>query len=74
MAKRSARGARGAKAREPKATSKKPRRPSAEVEVVGEAPGEGVETGILVITTLVLLAAFLYVDSLRGIYGEGMFF
>ena len=74
MAKRTTRGARGEKAaREPKATSKKPRR-QAEVEVVEEAPGEGVDTAILVVTTLVLFSAILYVDKLRAIYNEGMFF
>lgn len=71
MAKRSKRSS----AREPKATSKKPRRQAVEVEVVEEAPGEGIDTAILVVTTLVLLAAILYVDKLRAVIdGGGMFF
>jgi hypothetical protein len=75
MAKRGSRG-RGASRtkREPKAKSKKPKAASTEVEVVEEAGGEGVDGAILIITTVVLLAAILCVDAFRGAYGEGIFF
>lgn len=74
MAKKTSRGARAVKvtAREAKAKSKKP--VAAEVEVVQRPRGEGVDTAIVVITSLVLLAAILFTDAFRGASGEGMFF
>ena len=77
MAKRAARGGRAAKSRtrEPKAKSKKkPKASSSEVEVVEEAAGEGIDSGILIMTTLALFIAFLCIDAFRGTYGEGLFF
>ncbi len=75
MAKRRTSGRAAAKAqpRTPKAKSKKPA-PAAEVEVVEEAGGEGIDTGIVVITSIILVVAFVFVDQLRGVFGEGMFF
>ncbi len=60
-------------ARTPKTKSKKPAA-TAEVEVIEEAAGEGIDTGIVVMTSLILVAAFLFVDKLRGMFDEGMFF
>ncbi len=47
----------------------------AEVEVVEESKGLGIDDGIAIITGLVLLAAFLLTDHYRGTrYGEGLLF
>jgi len=47
----------------------------AAVEVVEEKKGMGIDDGIPILTAVVLLTAFLFVDYLRGTqYGEGMFF
>lgn len=56
-----------------RSTSRKAR-PSAEVEVVEEEAGYGFEEGIIFITTVVLVVAFVLVDKARGVYGEGLFF
>ena len=76
MARSRGRSTRAAKkpARQPKAKSKKPAAPAAEVEVVEEAKGETVDGGIVIITSVVLLAAILFVDKLLARYGEGVFF
>jgi hypothetical protein len=83
MAKRASRGAqRGAPARPPKATSrkaasKKDRAPAvaaAEVEIVEEAGGAGVETAIAIFTFLALVVAFLMIDKVLGTYDTGLFF
>ena len=55
-----------------KATSRKPA--ATEVEVVEEADDGNMDSGMAIMTTLVLVAAFLMVDKLRGMYDEGMFF
>ncbi len=78
MAKRSSRGGgRGAAAkprgRQPKATSKK-RSTAAAVEVVEESDGMGVDAGIAIVTTVLLVAAFLFVDAHLGHYDGGIFF
>jgi hypothetical protein len=57
--------------RSPKARSKKST--AAEVEVVEEEGGSDVDSGIGIVTTIVLLAAFLMIDAMRGMYGEGLF-
>ena len=76
MAKRRSSG--GNSSRSTKATSRRQAKPSApaaaEIEVVEEEAGEGVETGILVITSLMLVAAILFIDKLLGMSGDGMFF
>ena len=71
MARRSKRSTK----REPKATSRKSKKAAAEVEVVEEAEeGGGLDTGIAVITAVMLLVAILFVDAHLGQYGAGMFF
>ena len=48
---------------------------SVEVEVVEEESGIGFEAGVAIVTTIVLLVAFLMVDYDRGKnYGEGLMF
>lgn len=61
--------------RTPKAKSKK-KAVTAEVEVVEEAAGEGIDTGIAVMTTVTLVAAILFLDKLLGGFGgeHGVFF
>jgi hypothetical protein len=47
----------------------------ATVEIVEEEKGLGIDDGIIMMTTIVLLAAFLMLDYHRGKhYGEGMLF
>ena len=49
--------------------------PVAEVEVVEEKKGMGIDDGIPIMTTIILVVAFLFVDYVRGAnYGEGLFF
>ena len=55
-----------------RSTSRKER--PAEVEIVEEEGGFGFEEGIVFITSIVLVVAFVMVDMARGGYGEGMFF
>lgn len=69
-------GRRGASAkREPKARSKK-KAPvaAAEVEVVEEGKGLGIDEGVILVTTILFLAAILFTDYILGGYGEGLFF
>ena len=78
MAKRRSSAGGSSRARSTKATSRRAPKPAparaAEVEVVEEEAGEGIDTGILVITFVALFAALLFVDKLLGNYGQGMFF
>jgi len=77
MASRKGRGGRvakggGAAGRQTK--SKKAAAPATEVEVVEERGGDGIDTGIAVITGILLLLAILFVDAHLGRYDSGMFF
>ncbi|MFT7486974.1 MAG: hypothetical protein ACI9F9_002832 [Candidatus Paceibacteria bacterium] len=67
-------GRKDTESRAPKAKSRKAPA-QAEVEVVEEAGGMTIDDGIPIITSLLLIAAFLCVDYALGMqYGEGMFF
>lgn len=47
----------------------------ADVEVVEESAGMGIDDGIIIMTTVVLAAAVLAIDYVRGaFYDTGMFF
>ena len=78
MAKRSA--ARGARAPKPAPVGRQTRSKKAttvavaDVEVVEEKAGEGIDAGIAVVTFLMLLAAILFVDAHLGRYDGGLFF
>jgi hypothetical protein len=64
-----------APARATKSTSRKTKSSaSADVEVVEEAGGLGIEDGVILGTFLALLLAFILIDKSRGAYGQGMFF
>lgn len=57
------------------AKSRKAAAPVAEVEVVEEEGGMGIDDGIPIITGVLLLVAFIMVDYVLGTdYGTGMFF
>ncbi|HIG11167.1 MAG: hypothetical protein ABGY71_06725 [bacterium] len=58
------------------AKSKKSKVPVAEVEIIeDEGGGLGIDDGIPIITSILLLAAFMMVDYCLGQhYGTGMFF
>lgn len=46
-----------------------------EIEVVEEDGGMGIEDGIVAVTTILLLSAFLFIDYARGTYhGAGLLF
>ncbi|MFT4647231.1 MAG: hypothetical protein ACI87O_003009 [Planctomycetota bacterium] len=52
----------------------KARTPRASVDVVEEEAGFGLEEGIVFFTTILVIAAFLFLDKARAGYSEGMFF
>ena len=68
MATRTTRGSRQARA--------KSRKPAAggEVEVVEEAGGAGIDSGIVIATAAMLVIGLLLVDALLGKLGGGVFF
>ena len=46
-----------------------------EVEVVEESKSLGIDDGMVIVTTLVLIAAFVFTDYLLGVdYAKGWFF
>ena len=70
-----ARPATRSESKKPAAKAPRAAAPAASVEIVEEEKGLGIDDGILGLTTIVLLAAFLMLDYHRGKnYGEGMFF
>jgi len=71
MAKSSARGGRGQPAR---AAAKSKKAASAEVEVAEDAPGMGIDAGIAILTSVVLIGALVLVDMIQGKNGDGIFF
>lgn len=76
MANRKGRGGRGAKAAGRQVKSKKMAAVPvvAEVDVVEERGGAGIDAGIAVLTAILLIAAILFVDANLGRYGGGLFF
>lgn len=75
MARRSTRSRSTRSRQERPAKPPKPARAAraVEAEVVEETRGGG-ETGMVILTTVLLVAAILFLDALRGSYGEGVFF
>ena len=71
MAKSTPRGGRGQPAR---AAAKSKKAAAAEVEPTEDAPGIGFETGVAIVTTVVLIAALVLVDKIQGMNGDGIFF
>jgi hypothetical protein len=47
---------------------------SSDVEVVEEAPGLGIDAGMAIFTSLVLVAAVVLIDMMQGKNGDGMLF
>ena len=72
MAQRTPRTARGAQPA--RASAKSKRASTSDVEVVEEAPGLGLDAGIAVMTTVVLLAALVLLDMMQGRNGDAIFF
>ena len=66
------------KGRAPRAKSRKsgsaPPPAAAEVEIVEDEKGLGVEDGIVICTAVLLVVACLLVDMDMGKYGKGIFF
>ncbi len=56
-----------------KAKSKKPAT-AVGVEVVEDTPGMGFEAGVAIATSVILVAAILFLDKLLGQFGKGLFF
>jgi len=71
MAKSNPRSGRGVPAR---AAAKSKKSATSEVEVAEEAPGMGIDAGLAILTSLVLIAAIVVVDSLMGKIDKGIFF
>ncbi|HJM58823.1 MAG TPA: hypothetical protein QF446_16030 [Planctomycetota bacterium] len=68
--KRGSRGGSGSKARKEKKAA-----PAAEVEVVEEGKGMGMEDGMVIVTTVVLIATCLMVDyHMASYFQDGKFF
>lgn len=65
---------RSASGRPPRAAAKSRKPATADVEVVEEAAGIGVDAGIAVMTAIVLVAALVMVDMMQGKNGDGIFF
>ena len=59
---------------QPAAKPARQRKPRAEVEVVDEESGPGWETGVAVLTGIIILVAILITDYNLGLSGEGIFF
>ena len=70
MAKSTPRG-RGTPAR---AAAKSKKAPSAEVEATDDAPGIGMDAGLAILTTVILVAALVLVDMIQAKNGFGMLF
>lgn len=59
----------------PAASTRRPEPVVDDIEVVEEEAGLGIDDGIVFMTTLILIVAWLMVDYSRGTnYGEGMLF
>jgi len=74
MARSSSRSKRGGKASKSR-KSKKAEVSVEEVEVVEESKSLGIDDGMVIVTTLLLIAAFVFTDYLLGAdYAKGWFF
>lgn len=72
MARRTTRsGSRSSGSRQSKATSKKAA--TTDVEVIEEAEDGNIDSAIVMLTSVCLLAALLCTDKLLAMYGKGMF-
>jgi hypothetical protein len=69
MAKSNPRGGRGQPAR---AAAKSKKSASAEVAVGDDKPGIGIETGMAILTAILLLGAIVLVDKMQGLNGDGI--
>ncbi len=58
----------------PRAAAKSRKPASSDVEVVEESPGLGLDAGIAVLTSLVLVAAIVLIDMLQAKNGDGLLF
>lgn len=68
--KRGSRGGSGSKGRKEKKAA-----PAAEVEVVEEGKGMGMEDGMVIVTTVILIATILMVDyHMASYFQDGTFF
>lgn len=82
MAKSQKRGSKGAEPRGKAAargatrtqSKKKAAAPAAEVEIVEEEKGLGLDDGMIVIASIILLVAILMVDKAQAAYDAGFFF
>ena len=70
MAKSTPRGGRAQPAR----AAAKSKKAAPEAESGEDKPGIGIDAGIAVVTTIVLLAALVVIDMMQGKNGDGIFF
>lgn len=64
---------RTSRTRQSRSTSSRRAAPAAEVEVVEEAEDGNIDSAIVMLTSVLLLAAILCVDALLGMYDKGLF-
>ena len=75
MARSSSRSKRGGKPSKGRKSKKKAEVAVDEVEVVEESKSLGIDDGMVIMTTLILIAAFVFTDFLLGVdYAKGWFF
>jgi len=75
MARSRSRSKRGSKPAKSRRSKKKVEESVEEVEVVEESKSLGIDDGIVLITTILLIAAFVLTDYLLGIdYEQGLMF
>jgi hypothetical protein len=72
MAQRTTRTTRGVQPARAAAKSRKVT--TSDVEVVEESPGLGIDAGIAILTTIVLIAAIVLVDMMRAKIDTGLLF
>ena len=75
MARSRSRSKRGSKPAKSRRSAEKAEVAVEEVEVVEESKGLGIDDGVVLVTTLLLVAAFFITDYLLGVdYAKGLFF
>lgn len=73
MAQRTPKPAGGRGAQPARAAAKSKKAASGGVEVVEEAPGIGVDAGMAILTSLILVAAIVLIDMMQAKNGDGIF-
>jgi hypothetical protein len=73
MAQRTPKTAAGRGAQPARAAAKSKKAASGGVEVVEEAPGIGIDAGLAIVTTIILVAAIVLIDMMQAKNGDSLF-